>query len=678
MDDGGLAYKNFDSSEAESFSDDEDWEQVGQNVEVTVDQSPMATVKPEFPLEFEIQVARVLEPKLTFEEKAKIKWLLLHVSQCTRVTSLVFASLCHSDCHRAIVQAQCVSLLPYDYRNSVQQLKTTFLEMVAAIQHSLLVSNEGRPEDIVREIRDLASARDGASPFQRFLERLGTASWSACSKFYLNLGCGGRKRQKLSKEQIFDTVQSRWVAALDAAPLEGKEVAQGQLSCWIVMLYYVLMQVSGIPCRLVASLKPLSLHCLPNLARKLGSLHSIVEHLQRRHRFPCVLWVEMECSGSYVCVDPSANSAKWTQALPYKMDKNTQETATCYVFSFSKPRCFLDCTKKYAKDWHKSAQRNRQCTNKFRQSWNRLVGFHEARDPSFEQEKQRFEDDWLKRLTSVPQTVKELHGHPCFVLERHIKHNQVIYPSSTRPVGYYDGKEKIFSRQNLHTLHSRFVWLSKRGLHVDPKELPALLVKSKAKKSRDAVAAPNKLVGATGVEAEALEFLCNDVPEDELLKLADVSKMSFLSASDLRLQLRQGSLSCLFGFWQTTPYVAPSWSDICSQPLSTVSIFNRRMIPKDASHLPDTPKSAELARKMGLRYKKAIVGFEYRRDRAHPIVRGIVLSQQDAILLTEASSHYGAHLLQEQQQKRNLKFRSLWIKMTRHLQRREVLKAKYL
>jgi len=95
------------------------------------------------------------------------------------------------------------------------------------------------------------------------------------------------------------------------------------------------------------------------------------------------------------------------------------------------------------------------------------------------------EDDQLRRIHSdkpLPKSISEFKDHPLYVLERHLLKFQGLYPPDAPTLGFIRG-EAVYSRDCVHLLHSREIWL-KSARVVKLGEQPYKVVKARPKWDR--------------------------------------------------------------------------------------------------------------------------------------------------------------------------------------------------
>ena len=93
----------------------------------------------------------------------------------------------------------------------------------------------------------------------------------------------------------------------------------------------------------------------------------------------------------------------------------------------------------------------------------------------------------------------------------------------------------------------------------------------------------------------------------------------------------------LFGKWQTEIYVPPPVVDgkIPKNEFGNVELFQEFMLPAGAAHV-DIPGGANVARKLGIDYALAMVGWEFHGIACHPVFKGVVVAAENEQTLLDA------------------------------------------
>ena len=135
----------------------------------------------------------------------------------------------------------------------------------------------------------------------------------------------------------------------------------------------------------------------------------------------------------------------------------------------------------------------------------------------------------------------------------------------------------------------------------------------------------------------------------------------------------------LFGEWQTTDFVpAPVVNGkIPQNAYGNIEVFHENMIPKGCVWIP-IAGSAVVAKKLGIEYVKVVTGFEYHSRQATPQVQGILVLEQDEILIREAAYENKQYLTQLDAEKREKRVYTRWKKLIMGIQSRQRIMDSYM
>ncbi|XP_077849638.1 DNA repair protein complementing XP-C cells isoform X3 [Macaca mulatta] len=179
----------------------------------------------------------------------------------------------------------------------------------------------------------------------------------------------------------------------------------------------------------------------------------------------------------------------------------------------------------------------------------------------------------------LPTAIGLYKNHPLYALKRHLLKYEAIYPETAAILGYCRG-EAVYSRDCVHTLHSRDTWLKKARV-VRLGEVPYKMVKGFSNRARKA-------------------------------RLAEP-------------QLREENDLGLFGYWQTEEYQPPVAVDgkVPRNEFGNVYLFLPSMMPIGCVQL-NLPNLHRVARKLDIDCVQAITGFDFHGGYSHPVcVRGL-------------------------------------------------------
>jgi xeroderma pigmentosum group C-complementing protein len=95
--------------------------------------------------------------------------------------------------------------------------------------------------------------------------------------------------------------------------------------------------------------------------------------------------------------------------------------------------------------------------------------------------------------------------------------------------------------------------------------------------------------------------------------------------------------TALFGEWQTAPYVPLPVVDgkVPKNEFGTVDLFKPSMLPGGGVHVP-LQGVAGTAKRLGIDFGLAVVGFDFQSGGAHPRMDGVVVAAESEDLLRDA------------------------------------------
>ncbi|NWR06366.1 XPC protein, partial [Paradoxornis webbianus] len=232
----------------------------------------------------------------------------------------------------------------------------------------------------------------------------------------------------------------------------------------------------------------------------------------------------------------------------------------------------------------------------------------------------------------LPTAIGEYKNHPLYALKRHLLKYQAIYPESAAILGYCRG-EAVYSRDCIHTLHSRDTWL-KQARVVRLGEVPYKMVKGFSNRARKARLAE---------------------PENR-------------DREDL----------ALFGRWQTEEYQPPIAVDgkVPRNEYGNVYLFLPSMLPVGCVQLK-LPNLNRVARKLNIDCAQAITGFDFHGGYSHPVTDGYVVCEEYKEVLIAAWENEQAEIEKKEKEKCEKRALGNWKLLTKGLLIRERLKQRY-
>ncbi|XP_059017831.1 DNA repair protein complementing XP-C cells isoform X1 [Mustela lutreola] len=335
-------------------------------------------------------------------------------------------------------------------------------------------------------------------------------------------------------------------------------------------------------------------------------------------------WLEVFCEQEekWVCVDCVHGVVG--QAL------------SCYKYA-TKPMTYVvgidgdgwvrDVTQRYDPDWM-TATRKCRVDAKW---WAETLRPYQS--PLVEREKKEDSEFQAKHLGQpLPTVIGTYKNHPLYALKRHLLKYEAIYPETAAILGYCRG-EAVYSRDCVHTLHSRDTWL-KQARVVRLGEVPYKMVKGYSNRARKA-------------------------------RLAEP-------------QLQDHNDLGLFGEWQTEEYQPPVAVDgkVPRNEFGNVYLFLPSMMPIGCVQL-NLPNLHRVARKLDIDCVQAITGFDFHKGYSHPITDGYIVCEEYKDVLLAAWEKEQALIEKREKEKREKRALGNWKLLVRGLLIRERLKLRY-
>ncbi|XP_044776936.1 DNA repair protein complementing XP-C cells isoform X3 [Neomonachus schauinslandi] len=247
-----------------------------------------------------------------------------------------------------------------------------------------------------------------------------------------------------------------------------------------------------------------------------------------------------------------------------------------------------------------------------------------------EQEEKWFQAKHLGQ--PLPTVIGTYKNHPLYALKRHLLKYEAIYPETAAILGYCRG-EAVYSRDCVHTLHSRDTWL-KQARVVRLGEVPYKMVKGYSNRARKA-----------------------RLTEPQLQDHNDLG---------------------LFGEWQTEEYQPPVAVDgkVPRNEFGNVYLFLPSMMPVGCVQL-NLPNLHRVARKLDIDCVQAITGFDFHKGYSHPITDGYIVCEEYKDVLLAAWENEQALIEKREKEKREKRALGNWKLLVRGLLIRERLKLRY-
>ncbi|XP_062977461.1 DNA repair protein complementing XP-C cells [Elgaria multicarinata webbii] len=335
-------------------------------------------------------------------------------------------------------------------------------------------------------------------------------------------------------------------------------------------------------------------------------------------------WVEvfLEREDRWVCVD----CVHGTVGQPLLCFKSATKPVS-YVVGIDNDGCLKDVTQRYDPAWMTLTRKCRVDA----QWWEDTL---EPYRSSFVERERKEEREFQVKLQDqpLPKAIGEYKNHPLYGLKRHLLKYEAIYPETAAILGYCRG-EAVYSRDCIHTLHSKDTWL-KQARVVRIGEVPYKMVRGFSNQARKARM------------AEPANRDKKDLP--------------------------------LFGFWQTEEYQPPVAVDgrVPRNEFGNVYLFQPSMLPIGCVQLK-LPNLHRVARKLDIDCVPAVTGFDFHGGYSHPVTEGYVICEEYREVLVAAWENEEAEREKKEKEKREKRVLGNWKLMVKGLLIKERLKQRY-
>uniref|UniRef100_A0A8D0HIA0 p125 n=1 Tax=Sphenodon punctatus TaxID=8508 RepID=A0A8D0HIA0_SPHPU len=335
-------------------------------------------------------------------------------------------------------------------------------------------------------------------------------------------------------------------------------------------------------------------------------------------------WLEVfiEREDKWVCVD----CVHGVVGQPQLCFKYAMKPVS-YIIGIDNDGSIKDVTQRYDPAWMTSTRKCRVDAEWWEDT---LEPF---RSPFVEREKKE-ETEFLVKLQEqpLPTAIGEYKNHPLYALKRHVLKYEAIYPETAAILGYCRG-EAVYSRDCVHTMHSKDTWL-KQARVVRIGEVPYKMVKGYSNQARKARM------------AEPANRDKKDLP--------------------------------LFGLWQTEEYQPPVAVDgrVPRNEFGNVYLFLPSMLPIGCVQLK-LPNLHRVPRKLDIDCVQAITGFDFHGGYSHPVTDGYVVCEEYKEVLIAAWENEEAEREKREKEKREKRALANWKLLTKGLLIRERLKQRY-
>ncbi|RPB25614.1 Rad4-domain-containing protein [Terfezia boudieri ATCC MYA-4762] len=263
----------------------------------------------------------------------------------------------------------------------------------------------------------------------------------------------------------------------------------------------------------------------------------------------------------------------------------------------------------------------------FRSIMRRYSRREDLKDDKDKEEDQILQGVYAEKKTPVnEESILGYKNHPDFILERHLKREEAVEPGKSHVKLFSVGKgekakeEKVYRRQDIVVCKTIENWY-KAGRVLKEGAQPLKRVKSRA---------------VTLNRRRELE-----------------------QAAEENNPILQG----LYSYEQTKLYDPPPIQDgkVPRNMFGNCDVYVDTMIPEGGVHL-SLKGTAKIAKKLGIDYADAVTGFEFKKQRAVPVIDGIVIPAEHEALIRDAWTTAEKERIRKEDIKREQAALALWRK----------------
>lgn len=330
-----------------------------------------------------------------------------------------------------------------------------------------------------------------------------------------------------------------------------------------------------------------------------------------------VFWAEAWDSSSktWITIDPVLLKVIENVRVKSRLEppSNYRYNNLVYVLGYDRKGGVRDITKRYAEKYYARTRKKRITKYEADEIW--YTDFLETMSSRGRNRSDDFEDEYFQKkatLEGMPDNIQDFKGHPFYVLESHLKANEILHPKEHCGMIRTKGKNnsvKVYKRENVQTLRTPRAWFQ-RGRVLKTGERPMMVRKKTPAQIRDD----------------------DDDPEERL-----------------------------YAIFQTKVYVPPPVKEglITKNAYGNIDVYVPSMIP-DGAVLINTPYAADAAKLIGVDYANAVVGFKFERRGATPKIEGIVVAEEFQEAVGSVQEQLKAEAIEKQRSELELRALKGW------------------
>ncbi|KAF8097916.1 hypothetical protein N665_0279s0045 [Sinapis alba] len=234
----------------------------------------------------------------------------------------------------------------------------------------------------------------------------------------------------------------------------------------------------------------------------------------------------------------------------------------------------------------------------------------------------------------LPTNQQAYKSHELYAIEKWLHKNQILHPKG--PVLGFCSGHSVYPRTCVQTLRTKESWL-RDGLQLKANEVPLKILKRNAK----------------------------------IKKVKDFGDGNKDSEDGSRCME-------LYGRWQMEPLCLPHAVNgiVPKNERGQVDVWSEKCLPPGTVHLR-FPRIFRVAKRFGIDYAPAMVGFEYKSGRATPVFEGIVVCTEFKDTILEAYAEEQEMREEEERRRNEAQAASRWYQLLSSILTRERLKNRY-
>ncbi|KAJ3902779.1 hypothetical protein F5879DRAFT_202447 [Lentinula edodes] len=421
---------------------------------------------------------------------------------------------------------------------------------------------------------------------------------------------------------------------------------------------------------------------------------------------PPTYWTEVfsKADSQWIPVDPIRGFVNKRHVFDPSPSSNSSSSSSSgdnrlvYVLAFEEDGYARDVTRRYAREFGAKVAKvqggSTTNTNRARVQW--WEGVLSLITRPFRLNRDDIEDDELETaqlMEGMPTSIIGFKDHPLYVLPRHLKQNETIYPppapalgagfdssmpldpngsrSHTPELGKFRG-EPVYPRSSVVPLKTPENWLRSEGRSIKEGAAPMKYVKLRA-----------STIGRRR-EIEMIKEGMKDIQEKtkgangvigiHVDELVDEERAGTSGNADTGGEIMQG----LYARNQTELYVPDPVVDgiIPKNQFGNIDLYVNTMLPRGAVHMP-FKGVAKIARKLQIDFAEAVTGFEFRKRKATPVLEGIVVAIENEEVVLEAFLTAEREALEKAQLKQKERVLKQWTRLIHGLRIRQRLQEQY-